>query len=79
MVRGSVIEGCSGPPGCQIMGECLAPGKGYPAEGPFGAPEASQEEASRVAAPSPGRRRALGTLMVWDPCCGSRVGHSFLR
>lgn len=51
--QGSVIPRPQWATGCQIMGRCLAPGKGYPAEGPFGAPEASQEEASRVAAPLP--------------------------
>lgn len=58
--KGSVIPRLQWATGCQIMGRCLAPGKGYPAEGPFGAPEASQEEASRVAAPFPGEKEGVG-------------------
>lgn len=43
-------------------------GRGHPAEGPFGAPEASQEEASRVAAPFPGEKKGIGhSLVVLGP------------
>ena len=54
-------------------------GRGDPAEGPCGAPEAGREEASRVAATFPrGKDSMVHLLMAPGPSRGPRVGHAFL-